>query len=318
MPRSCDVLGCPNGAGNSAVSYHVVPRDEPRRSEWLAAVPMRKREGRARPKLMVCSLHFSPCDYVYDPTLRVLLGCNQRPALSRTAVPTIAPLTRQELALLQQIGSVDTANNASSNPFGDDGCNTHIEEDADVLPVVINLVEGQPSSSWLQMDELIRADSWDPPSGAMPADSSECMRSSPHENFNGSVRNTVAVSPKHLELSLPVLPLDVNIAEGQPSSLWLKNEGVTKADNWCSPNGKTSAFAADSRRKETQEHTQLNVNKTSKICHRGVGHNKMVQVCIRGKSTGAQVNMIMKEIMSQGLQTDISDMTMLTSASTQT
>ncbi|XP_049512882.1 uncharacterized protein LOC119431374 isoform X2 [Dermacentor silvarum] len=295
MPRSCDVLGCPNGAGNSAVSYHVVPRDEPRRSEWLAAVPMRKREGRARPKLMVCSLHFSPCDYVYDPTLRVLLGCNQRPALSRTAVPTIAPLTRQELALLQQIGSVDT-----------------------VLPVVINLVEGQPSSSWLQMDELIRADSWDPPSGAMPADSSECMRSSPHENFNGSVRNTVAVSPKHIELSLPVLPLDVNIVEGQPSSLWLKNEGVTKADNWCSPNGKTSAFAADSRRKETQEHPQLNVNKTSKICHRGVGHNKMVQVCIRGKSTGAQVNMIMKDIMSQGLQTDISDMTMLTSASTQT
>ncbi|XP_075525790.1 uncharacterized protein LOC142557666 isoform X3 [Dermacentor variabilis] len=247
MPRSCDVLGCPNGSGNSAVSYHVVPRDEPRRSEWLAAVPMRNREGRAPPKLMVCSLHFSPCDYVYDPTLRVSLGCHQRPALSRTAVPTIAPVARQELALLQQeIVSVDTANSAGSSSFGDDGCSVRMEGDANVFS------------------------------------------------------------------------LDVNLAEGQPSSLGLKAEGVTKAYNWCSPNGKTLAFDADTRRKETQEHPQLNASKTSKMCHRGIGHNKMVQVCIRGKSIGAQVNTTMKEVMSEGLQTDIPDMTVLTSASTQT
>ncbi|XP_050030779.1 uncharacterized protein [Dermacentor andersoni] len=318
MPRSCDVLGCPNGSGNSAVSYHVVPRDEPRRSEWLAAVPMRNREGRAPPKLMVCSRHFSPCDYVYDPSLRVSLGCHQRPALSRTAVPAIAPVTRQELALLQQeIVSVDTANSAGSSTFGDDGCIVRMEGDANVLPLVVNVVEGQPSSSWLQMDELIRAGSWVPPNEAMPADSSECTRSSLHENFTRNVRNTVAVSPRHMELSLPVLSLDVNLAKGQPSSLWLKDKGVTKAYNWCSPNGKTSAFDADSRRK-TQEHPQLNASKTSKMCHRGIGHNKMVQVCIRGKSIGAQVNTTMKEVMSEGLQTDIPDMLVLTSASTQT
>ncbi|XP_054924534.1 uncharacterized protein [Dermacentor andersoni] len=281
MPRSCDVLGCPNGSGNSAVSYHVVPRDEPRRSEWLAAVPMRNREGRAPPKLMVCSRHFSPCDYVYDPSLRVSLGCHQRPALSRTAVPAIAPVTRQELALLQQeIVSVDTANSAGSSTFGDDGCIVRMEGDANVLPLVVNVVEGQPSSSWLQMDELIRAGSWVPPNEAMPADSSECTRSSLHENFTRNVRNTVAVSPRHMELSLP-------------------------------------AFDADSRRK-TQEHPQLNASKTSKMCHRGIGHNKMVQVCIRGKSIGAQVNTTMKEVMSEGLQTDIPDMLVLTSASTQT
>ncbi|XP_070396077.1 uncharacterized protein [Dermacentor albipictus] len=192
-----------------------------------------------------------------------------------------------------------------------------MEGDADVLPLVVSVVEGQPSSSWLQMDELIRAGSWIPPNGAMPADSSECTRSFLHENFTRNIRNTLAVSPKHMELSLPVLSPDINLAKGQPSLLWLK-DGVTKAYNWGSPNRKTSAFDAGNRRKETQEHPQLNTNKTSKICHRGIGHNKRVQVCIRGKRIGAQVNTTMKEVMSEGLQTDIPDMPVLTSASTQT
>ncbi|KAH6922659.1 hypothetical protein HPB50_017468 [Hyalomma asiaticum] len=240
MPRSCDVLGCPNSAGNASISYHVVPVDEPRRSEWLAAVPMRKREGRGNgrgpPKLMVCSQHFSPCDYVYDPVLRQSLGCRQRPALSRTAVPTIAPLTRQELALLrQEIGRLERAGNTGASIFGIDGSDEHFEGNADVLPLVVCIVEGQPSSSWLQTVELIQVS------------------------------------------------------------------------------------AADTKRKEMQELSpRSHRSKTNRTSHHGIGHNKMVQVCIRGRSTGTQVNMTMKEVMSECLQTDIPDEPLLTSTSTQT
>lgn len=321
MPRSCDVLGCPNGAGNASISYHVVPVDEPRRSEWLAAVPMRKREGRSNgrgpPKLMVCSQHFSPCDYVYDPALRQSLGCRQRPALSRTAVPTIAPLTRQELALLrQEIGSLERAGNTGASIFGIDGSEERIEGNADVLPLVVCIVEGQPSSSWLQTAELIQADGCVPPSEAMPTVLREHAVFCPPENSNRSFSRTTSVSPKCIDLGSLDMLLDVSLVEGQP----LPSQLQTKTGSWCSPSGSTLvSAAADSKKKEMQElSTQSHRSKTNRTSHHGIGHNKMVQVCIRGRSTGTQVNMTMKEVMSECLQTDIPDEPLLTSTSTQT
>ncbi|KAH8032651.1 hypothetical protein HPB51_026104 [Rhipicephalus microplus] len=209
MPRSCDVLGCPNGAGNSSVSYHVVPRDERRRSQWLAAVPMRKREGRAPPKLMVCSEHFSPSDYVYDPSLRQSLGCHQRPALSRSAVPSVARLTRNELVSLQQ------------------------EILEGVLPLVVSLVEGKPSPSWHQANKLICADSCVLPSRVTPADLRELARLSPLRNSYESISSTTSTSSEHVEFS-PLDMLDVTLVEGQPLSL----QSRTRTDDLLSLNRK--------------------------------------------------------------------------------
>lgn len=57
MPRVCSVEGCINGARrllrgsgsvDPTVSFRVVPRDEPRRSQWLSALPMIKRQKSQR------------------------------------------------------------------------------------------------------------------------------------------------------------------------------------------------------------------------------------------------------------------------------
>ncbi|XP_075729210.1 uncharacterized protein LOC119163459 isoform X2 [Rhipicephalus microplus] len=290
MPRSCDVLGCPNGAGNSSVSYHVVPRDERRRSQWLAAVPMRRREGRAPPKLMVCSEHFSPSDYVYDPSLRQSLGCHQRPALSRSAVPSVARLARNELVLLQQ------------------------EILEGVLPLVVSLVKGKPSPSWHQANKLICADSCVLPSRVTPADLRELAGLSPLRNSYESITSTTSTSSEHVEFS-PLDMLDVTLVEGQPLSLQSK----TRTDDCYLSTGKTSVFSANNKETDMQALFPPNHwRRTCKTSHRGIGHNKIVQVTIHGKSIGTQVNMTMKGVMSEGLQADIGDAPLSTSTSTQT
>ncbi|XP_072142711.1 uncharacterized protein [Dermacentor andersoni] len=100
MPRSCDVLGCPNGSrrlakGSSAavsnVIYHWVPEKEPRHSEWLSAVPIRHCGRNESRRLVVCSLHFRPVDYEVSASLSKSLGLARRPVLSRSAVPSILP-----------------------------------------------------------------------------------------------------------------------------------------------------------------------------------------------------------------------------------
>nr|XP_037271359.1 uncharacterized protein LOC119163459 isoform X2 [Rhipicephalus microplus] len=241
MPRSCDVLGCPNGAGNSSVSYHVVPRDERRRSQWLAAVPMRKREGRAPPKLMVCSEHFSPSDYVYDPSLRQSLGCHQRPALSRSAVPSVARLTRNELVSLQQ-EILEGASDTGASILRIDSSNTHIEENTDVLPLVVSLVEGKPSPSWHQANKLICADSCVLPSRVTPADLRELARLSPLRNSYESISSTTSTSSEHVEFS-PLDMLDVTLVEGQPLSL----QSRTRTDDLLSLNRKDIGLLCQQR-----------------------------------------------------------------------
>ncbi|KAH7944326.1 hypothetical protein HPB52_018296 [Rhipicephalus sanguineus] len=64
--------------------------DEPRRSQWLNAVPMIRRQKKEPEKLMLCSLHFSPSesDYEYNPALGKALGVPKRGVLSRSAVPS--------------------------------------------------------------------------------------------------------------------------------------------------------------------------------------------------------------------------------------
>lgn len=313
MPRSCDVLGCPNGAGNSSVSYHVVPRDERRRSQWLVAVPMRKREGRAPPKLMVCSEHFSPSDYVYDPSLRQSLGCHQRPALSRSAVPSVARLTRNELVLLQQ-EILEGASDTGASILRIDSSNTHIEENTDVLPLVVSLAEGKPSPSWHQANKLICADSCVLPSRVTPADLRELARLSPLRNSYESISSTTSTSSEHVEFS-PLDMLDVTLVEGQPLSL----QSRTRTDDWYLSTGKTSAFSANNKETDMQALFPPNHwRRTCKTSHRGIGHNKIVQVTIHGKSIGTQVNMTMKGVMSEGLQVDIGNAPLSTSTSTQT
>ncbi|KAL1420453.1 hypothetical protein MTO96_024277 [Rhipicephalus appendiculatus] len=233
---------------------------------------------------MVCSEHFSPRDYVYDPSLRQSLGCHQRPALSRSAVPSIALLTRRELASLQQ-EILDEARDAGASILGIDS-NMHIEENVDVLPpLVVSLVEGKPSPLWHQADELIRADSCILPSEATRADLREHTRPSPLDNSNESISSATSASPEHTELS-PLDMLDVTLVEGQPLSLQLK----TKTDDCYLSTGRTLAFSANTEEKDMQALFPPNHwRRTSKTNHQGIGHNKMVQVTIRGKSIGTQL-----------------------------
>ncbi|KAH7971784.1 hypothetical protein HPB52_002783 [Rhipicephalus sanguineus] len=77
-----------SGSVNPTVSFHVVPRDEPRRSQWLNAVPMIRLQKKEPEKPMLSSLHFSPSDYVYNPALEKALGVPKSGVLSRSAVPS--------------------------------------------------------------------------------------------------------------------------------------------------------------------------------------------------------------------------------------
>ncbi|KAH7967561.1 hypothetical protein HPB52_000124 [Rhipicephalus sanguineus] len=97
MRNVCSVEGCINGprrlikgsgSVDPSVSSHAVPRDEPRRSRWLNAVPMIRRQKELK-KPVVCSLHFSPSDYVYNPVLGKALGVPQKGLLTRSAVPSL-------------------------------------------------------------------------------------------------------------------------------------------------------------------------------------------------------------------------------------
>lgn len=97
MRNVCSVEGCINGprrlikgsgSVDPSVSFHAVPRDEPRRSRWLNAVPMIRRQKELK-KPVVCSLHFSPSDYVYNPVLGKALGVPQKGLLTRSAVPSL-------------------------------------------------------------------------------------------------------------------------------------------------------------------------------------------------------------------------------------
>ncbi|KAH7982843.1 hypothetical protein HPB52_007404 [Rhipicephalus sanguineus] len=77
-----------SGSVNPTVSFHVVPRDEPRRSQWLNAVPIIRRQKKESEKPMLSSLHFSPSGYVCNPALGKALGVPKSGVLSRSAVPS--------------------------------------------------------------------------------------------------------------------------------------------------------------------------------------------------------------------------------------
>ncbi|KAL3221371.1 hypothetical protein MRX96_005105 [Rhipicephalus microplus] len=278
MPRSCDVLGCPNGAGNSSVSYHVVPRDERRRSQWLAAVPMRKARGTS-----TAQVNDRRCPARLFPRSRVW--------------------TRNELVLLQQ-EILEGASDTGASILRIDSSNTHIEENTD----------GKPSPSWHQANKLICADSCVLPSRVTPADLRELAGLSPLRNSYESITSTTSTSSEHVEFS-PLDMLDVTLVEGQPLSLQSK----TRTDDCYLSTGKTSVFSANNKETDMQALFPPNHwRRTCKTSHRGIGHNKIVQVTIHGKSIGTQVNMTMKGVMSEGLQADIGDAPLSTSTSTQT
>ncbi|XP_049518644.1 uncharacterized protein LOC125943396 [Dermacentor silvarum] len=131
MPRVCSVEGCINGprrlvrgsgSVDPTVSFHVVPRDEPRRSQWLSALPMIKRQKD-------------------EPEKQMSLGVPQRPVLSRAAVPSVSPSSNPLLVPLQQQagGSVAIAESA-------------IESDAAGAPVEIPTESDVAETERLQHD----------------------------------------------------------------------------------------------------------------------------------------------------------------------
>ncbi|XP_075745916.1 uncharacterized protein LOC119173556 isoform X1 [Rhipicephalus microplus] len=106
MRKRCDVVNCPNGRGEAGEtgsergaswpSYHLLPRLEPRRSLWLDAVTFRSGRLKAR---RVCSLHFRPEDYTFDPVLSRSLGVDARAALNPDAVPSLLLGHEQQIAV---------------------------------------------------------------------------------------------------------------------------------------------------------------------------------------------------------------------------
>ncbi|KAL3216785.1 hypothetical protein MRX96_032796 [Rhipicephalus microplus] len=128
MRKRCDVVNCPNGRGEAGEtgsergaswpSYHLLPRLEPRRSLWLDAVTFRSGRLKAR---RVCSLHFRPEDYTFDPVLSRSLGVDARAALNPDAVPSLLLGHEQQIAVCgarvaEERGVVASSGDTSPEP----------------------------------------------------------------------------------------------------------------------------------------------------------------------------------------------------------
>lgn len=71
------------------MSYHVVPKDEPRQTQWLNALRLRSSRTES---VQVCSDHFIPGDFCYDPRLSCELKFNlKKRKLNKDAVPSVFP-----------------------------------------------------------------------------------------------------------------------------------------------------------------------------------------------------------------------------------
>lgn len=98
MSRYCHVPGCRNGLGkclttapSEPVSYHTLPKGEPQRTRWLNAVRLRA-SHKDTSSLRVCSDHFLPEDFYYDPKISSELKFKlKKRNLNRDAVPSIFP-----------------------------------------------------------------------------------------------------------------------------------------------------------------------------------------------------------------------------------
>lgn len=98
MSRYCHVPGCRNGLGkclttapSEPVSYHSLPKGEPQRTRWLNAVRLRA-SHKDTSSLRVCSDHFLPEDFYYDPKISSELKFKlKKRNLNRDAVPSIFP-----------------------------------------------------------------------------------------------------------------------------------------------------------------------------------------------------------------------------------
>ena len=77
MVNKCCVFQCPNyndaKSKQNGISFHKLPKEEPRRSEWLNVIPRKNGLIQASvPKttfISVCSDHFKYQDYDSDPRL---------------------------------------------------------------------------------------------------------------------------------------------------------------------------------------------------------------------------------------------------------
>lgn len=105
----CHVVGCPNGqshtpyscnSGILPVTYHRLPLDEPRRTQWLEAVPVLEIDGQIPVSAKVCSQHFRASDYGRDMNLTQSFGLAYKfPRLSRTAVPSVIVRSEREVIM---------------------------------------------------------------------------------------------------------------------------------------------------------------------------------------------------------------------------
>lgn len=115
MPRCCRVVGCRNGPDKPAstargelVSYHAVPKDEPRRTRWLNALRSRTSHEEIK-SLTICSDHFKSEDFDYDPTLSSQFGFKLKVRrLNNNAVPRVSeePIIRLPQQQNDQVASV--------------------------------------------------------------------------------------------------------------------------------------------------------------------------------------------------------------------
>nr|XP_050028131.1 uncharacterized protein LOC126523572 isoform X2 [Dermacentor andersoni] len=119
MPRPCDVVGCANGprnlakgscSGESKVTYHCVPTNEPLRSKWLSAIPLPQRVGKEPKNRIVCSLHFRPDDYEFNADLLKSCGVPYKAMLSRSAVPSVLPAFSEAQELQVEDGAAARSN----------------------------------------------------------------------------------------------------------------------------------------------------------------------------------------------------------------
>ena len=86
----CCAFGCKNGGKTTGISFFKFPKDNQVKKEWIRRV---SRVGfEPSPRSVLCSEHFEPESFTYDPALLERLGVqfgNRR--LRPGAIPTIFP-----------------------------------------------------------------------------------------------------------------------------------------------------------------------------------------------------------------------------------
>ena len=93
MPRNCAFAGCSNTSTKDDVSFHLFPKNDKTRRQWIRNVRLtRHRWGGPSRHSTVCSAHFTGDMFTRWPGLQTLSdGTELRRDLIPGAVPTVFP-----------------------------------------------------------------------------------------------------------------------------------------------------------------------------------------------------------------------------------